>query len=132
MASNSGHCPQGQTHSGLSECDSRPPVSAESANNDRVESPPLELDSNLRELQTADKFATVHNVHLLQKIILIAPGGHHNHGSHVYFVCVWTAAPYVRDLQSQPGYVSDGSRTICMLGGSHAVLPSSRIFKRVL
>ena len=34
MASNSGHIHQGQAHSGLSECDSRPPVSGKSANNE--------------------------------------------------------------------------------------------------
>ena len=39
--------------------------------------------------------------------------------------------PYCQDLLSQQGYVSDASRTVCVLGGSHAALLSSRIFKEV-
>ena len=39
--------------------------------------------------------------------------------------------PYRRDLLSQQGYVSDASRTVCVVGGSHAALPSSRIFEEV-
>ena len=50
MASISGHSHQGQAHSRLSEHDSRPPVSAKSANNAKVESPPQDRDSNLRDM----------------------------------------------------------------------------------
>ena len=39
--------------------------------------------------------------------------------------------PYCRDLLSQQGYVSDASRTVCVLGGSPAALPSSRICEEV-
>ena len=39
--------------------------------------------------------------------------------------------PYRRDLLSQQGYVSDASCTVCVLGGFHAALPSSRIFDEV-
>ena len=50
MASNSGHCHQGQVCSELSECDRKPPVLANSTNTDRVESPPQDRDSNLRDM----------------------------------------------------------------------------------
>ena len=70
------------------------------------------------------------------EVILIAylPGGHHNHGFHIYYVFVLatlssfrTARTYChhRDMSRM------ASRTICMLGGSHATLPNSRIFEEV-
>ena len=59
MASNSVHSHLGQAHSGLPERNSRPPVSAKLANNDRVESPPPDRDSNLQGNSTVVMFATV-------------------------------------------------------------------------
>ena len=50
VATISGHSPHGQAHSRLSERASRPPVSAKSATNDRVDSPSQDHNSNLRDL----------------------------------------------------------------------------------
>ena len=67
-------------------------------------------------------------------MILIAPWWPHNPGFHIYCVFVYTtlssfhtAVTYChnRDMSRMP------SRTVCMLGGSHAALPSRRIFEEV-
>ena len=50
MATNSRHSYQGQTHSGLHDRDSRPSISTNSANNNRVESPPRNSEPNLRDM----------------------------------------------------------------------------------
>ena len=70
VTSISGHCPRdivlGARHIlGLSERDSRQPVLAKSANNDRVETPSRDRDSNLWDLGTpaVDMFVTVHHTH---------------------------------------------------------------------
>ena len=64
MASISGHRPQGQEHCRLSERNSRRPVSAKSANNDRVESPPLDRDSSLWDMGTPGvDFSSCHSPH---------------------------------------------------------------------
>ena len=63
MASNSGHIHQGQAHSGLSERDSRPPVSGKSANNDRVESEPKDHDSNFQDLGNTHSGQVCHSPH---------------------------------------------------------------------
>ena len=70
------------------------------------------------------------------EVILIAylPGGHHNHGFHIYYVFVWTT---LSSFRTDRAYCHNrdmswmASGTICMLGGSHATLPNSRIFKEV-
>ena len=66
VASISGHNHQRQARSGLSERDSRLPVLAKSANNDRVESPPPDHDSHLQDMgtPTVDMFAKVHCTNL--------------------------------------------------------------------
>ena len=58
---------QDKTHFGLSEHDSGPPISTQSANN-RVESPPRKSEPNLGTwgTPTEDMFATVPNIHLPQ------------------------------------------------------------------
>ena len=50
MATNSGHSRSGQTHSGLSKCDSGPPILAEPAHNNRVGSPPQNSDLDLQDV----------------------------------------------------------------------------------
>ena len=57
------------------------------------------------------------------KVILIAHWWSHNRGFHIYYVFF----SYRQDLLSQ----QMASRTICILGGSHAALPSSIIFEEV-
>ena len=68
------------------------------------------------------------------EVILIAPWCPHNHGFHIYYVFVWTTLSsfhttgtycHNRDLSRM------ASHTVCMLGGSHAALPSSKIIKEV-
>ena len=56
-----------KTYSRLSERDtcSRPPISSESANTDRVEPPPRDREAYLRGTPEVDMFATVSNSHLL-------------------------------------------------------------------
>ena len=68
MATNLGHSHSGQTISGLSKRDSGPPILAEPAHNNRVESPPRKSEPDLRDLGTLsmDMFDTVHNTHLPQ------------------------------------------------------------------
>ena len=48
VVTSSEHSSPSKTHSRLSERDSRPPISYQSANNDRVESPSLNRESNFR------------------------------------------------------------------------------------
>ena len=61
VAQISGHRPQSQARSRLSECNSRPPVSAKSANNDRVESPPRDCNSNLRDMGNSNRLHVCHS-----------------------------------------------------------------------
>ena len=70
------------------------------------------------------------------EVILIAylPGGHHNHGFHIYFVFVWTTLSSFRTARTychNRGLSWMASGTIYMLGGSYATLPNSRIFEEV-
>ena len=60
------HSSPGETHSRLPERDSRPPISSESANTDRVVPAPRDRESNLQGLGTpeVDMFATLSNSHL--------------------------------------------------------------------
>ena len=62
----SGHNSPGKTHSRLSERDSRPPISSEPANTDRVVPAPRDRESYLRVWGTpeVDMFATLSNSHL--------------------------------------------------------------------
>ena len=64
------------------------------------------------------------------KTILLAPGGHHSRGSHLLRLCVDHShiIPYRYNRVSS----RTKSHTICTHGGSHAALPSSRIFRRGL
>ena len=70
------------------------------------------------------------------EMILIAylPGGHHNHGFHIYYVFVWTTLSSFRRARTYC-HNSDmswmASHTICMFGGSRATLPNSTIFEEV-
>ena len=66
VASIPGHSHQGQTYSRLSHCNSRLPVTAESTNNDKVESPSRDHITDVRDMgfPTVDVFATVHNTKL--------------------------------------------------------------------
>ena len=72
IARNSGHSHSGQTHFGLSKHDSGPPILAEPAQNNRVESSPRNSNLDLQGISTVDMFATVHNMHLPQFVSLIS------------------------------------------------------------
>ena len=66
------------------------------------------------------------------EIILIVPGSHQSRGSHTYSYCVWTilASFYTTQIYSHNRDSSrTESRTICTHGGSHAALPSIRLFR---
>ena len=73
VASNSGHRPQGQAHSRLSERDSRPPVSSKTTNNNIVVSTPRSWLKSLgpQETPAVVMFATVCNTHIPQFMSLI-------------------------------------------------------------
>ena len=54
---------------------------------------------------------------------------------HTYYVCVWTTHASFRTTKTychNRDMSRAAGRTICMHGGSHTALPSSRIFKRGL
>ena len=53
---------------------------------------------------------------------------------HLIQICVdqFRFLPFCQNLISEPGHISDGSRTIYMQGGSFKALSSSRIFRRGL
>ena len=61
-STNSRHSHKDQTHSRLSDCDSRPSISTESANNNnRVESPPKNSESNLRDMGNSNSGHVCHS-----------------------------------------------------------------------
>ena len=60
MATNSTHSHQVQTHSGLSDHDSGPSISTNSANNNRVESPPRNSEQNLWDMGNSNSGHVCH------------------------------------------------------------------------
>ena len=63
MGTNSRHCHPDKTHSGLFKCDtsSGPSISAEPARNNRVESPPQNSASNLRDVGNSNSGHVCHS-----------------------------------------------------------------------
>ena len=68
------------------------------------------------------------------QVILIVPWWPHNRGFHVYyvFVCTTLSSFHTARIYCHNRDMSRiASCTVCVLGGSHAALPSSRIFEEV-
>ena len=80
MATNLGHSHQGQTHSRLSVRDSRPPVSAKSANNDRVEPPPQESDMNIQDIGNSNCGHVCHSQQNTSSPVYVSDSGASNSG----------------------------------------------------
>ena len=71
------------------------------------------------------------------EVILVAPGGRLNRGSHTYYVFVWNTRCFSHTVKifcpSRTRSTSQmESHSICAYGGSHATLQSSRLFRRGL
>ena len=81
MASNSGHSHQGQAHSRLSERDSRPTVSPKPTNNDRVESPSRDNDSNLQDMGNSNRGHVCHSPQHPSSPVYVSDSGALSFGS---------------------------------------------------
>ena len=120
MDTNSRHSNKDQTHSGLSDCDSRPSISTKSANMNQIRSLQPKIVNQIFwtwGTPSVDMFATVRKTYLPQFTILelrlsvrlagkvdvqvstYFPAqqgttqegkGRFNRGSHIYYVCMWT------------------------------------------
>ena len=75
LAPISGHHPQGQALSRLPERDSRPPVSAKSAYNDRVESPSRNCKPNLQDMGNSNSGHVCHSPQYPSSPVYISDSG---------------------------------------------------------
>ena len=82
------HNSPSKTYSRLSERDSKPPISSESANTDRVESPPRDREPYLRALGDTRSRHVRDCVELPPSLVHVSNSGD-SCGFHTYFVFVW-------------------------------------------
>ena len=148
------HNSPSKTYSRLSERDSRPPISSESANTDRVESPPRDCEPHLRVLGDTSSRHVRDCVELPPSLVHVSNfGATSPSGGCSVSGLAGEVNVHVSSIQSAQQSHSDPlffpyleifclsrirsmsrmeSRTICTHGGSHATLQSSRLFRRGL
>ena len=126
----SGNSHSSQTHSELSKSDSGPPISAEPAHTNRVEFSSRNSDPMYMfpPFPLLSKVIQKHRItqDLIAPLVTVTT---------MVSICVWTTLSsfriprthcHNRDMSWMASHI------ICTHGGSHAALPSSRIFKRGL